>query len=147
VTAVARKIRETLAQGRTYLDIEGLAEVQDLLDTLRNTVPEKCEQVLIKYGELMASAARSGIKSKTGNLKGSIKTKRTFTANTKKVSVNAGGKKAPHAHLVEYGHRMVSHSGEVIGDVEGTRFLGNAFEKHRDAMIDEMNAIIWSVGD
>lgn len=63
--------------------------------------------------------------SKTGNLKKSISTQK---------SIYEGGgyivkATAPHAHLVEFGHIMVTRSGKVVGHVPAHPFLHRARNK------------------
>lgn len=129
--------------GLTY--VEGVEDVMALLQELVVKAPERYESILTDYGDKIGNSAKSRIKDKTGNLRSSCNTKRTFTANTKKVSVIFGGTKAPHAHLVEFGHRMVTHSGQVVGDVKPHRFLRPAFEEHLPNLTRELESALDSL--
>ena len=122
--------------------IEGLEEVRDLFDTLRREAPEEYKKELQNAGSMIESSAKSKVNSVTGNLKESFRTKEKFTETIQKVSVIAGGTKAPHAHLVEYGHRQVTSKGEVVGDVPAHPFLRPAFEQHKEALVKRLTEAI-----
>lgn len=135
--------------GSTY--IEGLDEVKELLTLLKETVPEMYFETLEKYGALISQKAIGKIKSKTENLVSSFKTQKRNNDRIKRVSVVAGGNKAPHAHLVEFGHRMISHEPEKKQIepmwVNGVHFMRNAFEEVLPTMTAELDRIIDDIAD
>ena len=45
---------------------------------------------------------------------------------------------APHWHLVEFGHRLVSHAGKVIGQVAANPFIRKGFKSSKTPMKNEM---------
>ena len=123
---------------KNAVNVTGLQEVRDLFDTLMREAPEAYKHELQKAGDVIENSAKSKVNSVTGNLKSSFRTKEMFTEKKQKVSVMAGGAKAPHAHLVEYGHRQVTSKGEVVGDVPAHPFLRPAFEEHKEALVKSL---------
>ena len=45
---------------------------------------------------------------------------------------------APHWHLVEFGHRLVSHAGKVIGQIPPNPFIRKGFRSSKTNMKNEM---------
>jgi hypothetical protein len=123
-------------------EVKGLREVQRLLSILLTDVPAVYEDLLETVGRMMEVDTKAGIKVLTGNLMSSVRLRKTFTAKTHRVSVIAGGRKAPHAHLVEFGHRMMTKDGRVVGDVEGKAFMRKAFDKNIPFLISESEKAI-----
>jgi HK97 gp10 family phage protein len=131
------------AQGRTFSSIMGLEDVKLLLKILESDVPIEYERVLRKYGERIEASAKSKITHEvTGKLKKSIRLKQVFTEKKKRVSIIAGGKAAPHAHLVEFGHRQISPSGEIGRPVPGKHFMRDAFTENLAALNIEIDEIL-----
>lgn len=116
--------------GRTMNNIEGLAEVQQMFRHLAELAPRIYEEELTKCVDAVENSAKTNVHSISGNLVSSIEKKITKGRSELKGSVKAGGVKAPHAHLVEFGHRLLNENGEVIGDVPAHPFLRKAYEKH-----------------
>jgi hypothetical protein len=54
----------------------------------------------------------------------------------------AGGAKAPHAHLVEFGHRQVNVAGTQTGTVPGHPFVTPAGERGRARLAPRLAAIL-----
>jgi len=54
--------------------------------------------------------------------------------------IGADYKKTPHEHLVEEGHRMVTHAGKQVGTVEGKHFLAKAVEQRQVEMKQAINS-------
>lgn len=135
---MARRIRT----GNSMTRIEGFDEVRELLETVRNRVPEKYEEVLESVSRKIEVDAKQRIDSKTGKLEGSLRRKKKTSNNVTSYEISAGGQTAPHAHLVEFGHRQVSKSGEVVGDVPARPFLRSAFEDNKEDIVNEINRII-----
>ena len=95
------------SMGRTMNNIEGLEEVRQMLRTLADLSPQVYEEELTKTIDAVESTAKANVHSVDGNLVSSIKKKITKARTELKGSVSAGGNKAPHAHLVEFGHRQL----------------------------------------
>ena len=130
------------SMGTTTTGITGLNEVQDMLKALQIDVPQMYQSVLIKYGDRICDSYKSKIHSVSGNLVSSAHVKRVFTEKTQRVSVIAGGRKAPHAHLVEFGHRQISKTGEVVGFVNGKPYMRTSFEQTIPGLMSELESIL-----
>ena len=81
------------------------------------------------------------VKVKTGNYKKSIKRGKVYEYDgAQAIRVYST---APHAHLIEDGHRMVTHDGREVGFVPGMHVFevaGKGFEPEYLADIDDMLA-------
>ena len=79
------------------------------------------------------------VKVKTGNYKKSIKRGKVYEYDgAQAIRVYST---APHAHLIEDGHRMVTHDGREVGFVPGMHVCevaGKGFEPEYLADIDDM---------
>lgn len=79
------------------------------------------------------------VKVKTGNYKKSIKRGKVYEYDgAQAIRVYST---APHAHLIEDGHRMVTHDGKEVGFVPGMHVFevaGKGFEPEYLADIDDM---------
>ena len=79
------------------------------------------------------------VKVKTGNYKKSIKRGKVYEYDgAQAIRVYST---APHAHLIEDGHRMVTHDGREVGFVPGMHVFevaGKGFEPEYLADIDDM---------
>lgn len=135
---MARRIRT----GNSMTRIEGFNEIRELLETVRNRVPSRYEEILETVSTKIKVDAESKINSKTGELKGSLRKKKKSQSGVTSYEISAGGQSAPHAHLVEFGHRQVTKTGEVIGDVPARPFLRTAFEDNKDELIVMITRII-----
>ena len=90
------------------------------------------------------------VKVKTGNYKKSIKRGKVYEYDgAQAIRVYST---APHAHLIEDGHRMVTHDGRVVGFVPGMHVFevaGKGFEPEYladiDDMLDEAVKELWSI--
>ena len=96
--------------------------------TLEQAVPPAAEIVIDRMKQLVAVD--------TGGLRKSLAMKVVERTPTRLVM----GMKtpAPHWHLIEFGHRLVSHAGKLIGQVTGRPFIRPAFDGTRTAMKNEI---------
>lgn len=140
--ARARRGNARLVTGRSMFNIEGLEEVRQLLETLRTQAPDVYKTELEYAGEMIKNSAKSKIHNETGALGASVKTQSKFTATKQQVSVIAGGVQAPHAHLVEFGHRQITKTGQIIGDVPAHPFLRPAYEEYKEMLIQKLTQAI-----
>lgn len=95
------------------IEISGMNEILQKLETLPDKVVQKIERGALKKAlqpifDQMLSLIPVG---ETGNLANSAKivTRTRKGRISGRIQVNA-----PHAHLVEYGHRMVAHDGREV---------------------------------
>lgn len=118
------------------IEFEGLSEFQkDLLEVAQDRLPKETNKMMAKAGNRLTThvrrEARSAIDhtSGTGNYYRRIKRGRIFKDAEGKVVVRAINS-APHAHLLEYGHRLV-RGGKEVGFVPG-RLIMSAAAKNYD---------------
>lgn len=116
------------------MEIEGLDE---LLNDLKQ-LPQKLRRNALRSGiDWGAREVRDAAKRTTafsdhrGNLRDSIVMKRE-RLGARWEAVARVLAEAPHAHLVEYGHRQVNVKGEQTGDVDAHPFLVPAIEENRE---------------
>ena len=100
---------------------------------LQKEMPQECKKFMRREGGRLATTtkkmARSRIKKKTGNYLKGIKHTKAWK-NSKGdygVKVKASHKIAPHTHLIEYGHKVVTHTGRDTG------YRAKAFNIYHDA--------------
>ncbi len=100
------------------IEIQGIEELEKQMESLIKAVhPDKVEPVLLDAAKVVAKDAKARApKGKTGNLRKGIVAKKTKRRGgmTAALGLSAGEaapaitaidfRKAPHAHLVEYGH-------------------------------------------
>ena len=87
--------------------MEGLDELTKALEKLAKGLhPDDVEPILNQGAKIIAEAMRGKVPVKTGALKKSIKTKKLKRLGAQPAPSIAAidRKKAPHAHLVEFGH-------------------------------------------
>lgn len=108
------------------LKVEGLEELNRYVRNISNSVdPDKIEPILNKGARKISAAIRAKApKGPTENLRKSVKTKKLKRfGKAPAPSLSAiDRKRAPHAHLVEFG----SH-GERIGKKGSKRYRGKKF--------------------
>jgi len=112
--------------------LEGAAELRRALRRLGNEIGPQVLGEAIDAGSAVfrdAIEARAPL-GRTGNLRAGWRVrKRTFYRGTVRGGVNRT-KKAAHAHLVEFGHRVV-RAGRVVGHAAAHPFIRPAFEAAR----------------
>lgn len=111
----------------------------DVLDFVEKEMPKECKKFMRREGGKLATAtkktARSRIKKRTGNYLKGVKHTKAWK-NSKGdygVKVKASPKIAPHAHLIEYGHKIVTHAKRDTGK------KAKAYSIYRDANEDFQN--------
>lgn len=104
--------------------------------------PKQQKAFMGKEGNKLRTRTRREVKrvgKETGNYEKSIKRGKAYDYHgTLAIRVYSA---APHAHLIEQGHRMVTHDGEEVGFVPGMHVFevaGEGFEAQFLADIDEM---------
>lgn len=117
------------------------AYAQELERTARDA-PKTQKKFMRKEGSKLLRRTKSEakrVKVKTGNYKKSIKRGKVYEYDgAQAIRVYST---APHAHLIEDGHRMVTHDGREVGFVPGMHVFevaGKGFEPEYLADIDEM---------
>lgn len=118
------------------LEFEGLTEFQeDLLEMAQKTLPRESFKLMRKAGNRLTTHVRREARgaidhaSGTGNYYRGFKRGKVFKDAEGKIVVRAINS-APHAHLIEYGHRLV-RGGREVGFVPG-RLIMSAAAKNFD---------------
>ena len=107
------------------IDMEGLDLFRTNLEALEKDFPKQAKTMLGKVGAKAAVVvrrkARQLVKKKTGNYQRSIKRGKVWKGSDGQyyVRVYPSSKIAPHAHLIEFGHRIVDKDGHEHGFKEG----------------------------
>lgn len=116
------------------IEIEGLTDFQrDLLDVAQKKLPRESMRMMAKAGNKLNTYAKREARSAvdhsdgTGNYYKGFKRGKVFKDATGQIVVRAING-APHAHLIEYGHRQVRGDREV-GFVPGRLVLYSASNK------------------
>lgn len=131
------------------IDFEGLTEFQkDLLEVAQVKLPKESYKIMRKIGSKartkIAREARSKVKKKTGNYHKRFKRGKVFKDAEGKYVVRVINS-APHAHLIEHGHRVV-RGGVEIGFAPGKKVMdagarnfnsSGEFEKMLSDWLDE----------
>jgi len=134
--------------------IEGLNEfTKEMLDICSKEYPKQVKRMLQKSGNKLrrkvVGKAKGMVKTKTGNYIKGFKRGRVYKYGGDEDAVRVYNS-APHAHLIEYGHRMVTKSGKEVGFVKGYHVLdgikekfSEEFSKDIDEMLDNLKVEWW----
>lgn len=130
-------------------DTKELTKFQkDLVDLAVNKLPKESKSFLRQQGTKLrwktVSIARARVKKKTGNLIKNIKRGKVYTfKGNGGISIRVyGGGKAPHIHLLEYGHRQVTKDGREVGFVEGKHFFEDAAKEFEGSHYDDIQKFL-----
>ena len=123
-------------------DLSELASYGKDMRRIAEENPKKQRQFLQKEGNKLRSRTKAQARKlgkKTGNYLKSIKRGKVYDyRGDKAIRVYSY---APHAHLIENGHRMVTHDGREVGFVKGHHVFELAaedFEPEYYTDLDEM---------
>jgi HK97 gp10 family phage protein len=132
-------------------NVTGLRELNAFLQVL----PVKIEKNILRSalragGNVIKNEARANVPVAEGALKKSVRVTTSSNGGVVKATVKAGGKKAPHAHLVEFGTRphkilpknaaALAIAGAVVSSVDHPGARPNPFmrpaldSKHTEAV-------------
>lgn len=105
------------------MEITGLSEFQkDLLKVAQKDLPREVPKIMRKIGNkarsIVAKKAKSRVIDDTGNYNSRWKRGKVFKGYSDETVVRVINS-APHAHLIEYGHRQVTKDGKELGFVLG----------------------------
>lgn len=111
------------------IEAKGLNEFRKkMLKTIQDRLPKETEKFLRKAGSrgrtVIAKRAKAIVKTKTGNYRKAWKRGKPYKrGGTDSYEIQIRNS-APHAHLIEYGHRIVAKGGRETGlYVPGKRVL------------------------
>ena len=129
--------------------MEGVDEfLKEMTEIASKNYPKQVKKMLQKSGNKLrkkiVEKARTKVKKKTGNYIKGFKRGKVYKYNGNEDAVRVYNS-APHAHLIEYGHRMVTKSGKEVGFVKGYHVLdgikeefSEEFAKDIDEMLDNL---------
>ena len=118
--------------------IEGLEEFQKAFNDVMKKAPERIEKKAKEITEEVRDDTKENTPVRTGKLKKSIK-----AGKVEQIGKTFQGEvysDAPHSHLIEEGHRLVSHKGEDWGWVDGFFMLEKAAQKKNKELPRELQS-------
>lgn len=129
------------------LKLEGLTELQrDLLNVALEDLPKKTPQLMRKVGSKartnVARKARQLVKKKTGYYHKRWKRGKVFIGHEGEWVVRVFNS-SPHAHLLEYGHRIVDKNGNEIGFSRGRYPLAKGMDDFENSNQMEVEVVKW----
>ncbi|WLR52462.1 HK97 gp10 family phage protein [Bacillus tianshenii] len=124
------------------MEIEGLTEFQrDLLEVAQRKLPKESKKAMRKVGSKartqVARRARKEVNKVTGTYQKRWKRGKVFIGENKEIVVRVYNS-APHAHLIEDGHRQVTKDGREVGFVRGKHVLEKSMKEFEDREIEKM---------
>lgn len=124
------------------IEIKGLDSFKKELDDLHKLFPKEAKRLMLRSGSkarsIIAKKARKLVNKQTGNYFKSIKRGKVWVDDsTGEYKVRAYSR-APHGHLIEYGHRKVNKDGKEVGFVDGI----HVFQKATKEIEDQWDSIL-----
>lgn len=115
---------------KSVLDISELSDFgQEILKTATTEMPKIAKSFLKGEANQLRNKAkkkaRKELKEKTGNYIKGFDTGKVYPYGDTEYNIQVKNT-APHAHLIEEGHDMVTHDGRKVGYVPGKHILENA---------------------
>lgn len=121
--------------------LDGMDELMKQFQDLQKAVhPDKVEPITLKAARDIAREIRLWApQGPTGNLRKAIRAKqlKRFGMNPAPAIAAVDRKRAPHAHLVEYGHALV-RGGKTIGHVPANPFFRGAVSASQEPVLKEV---------
>ena len=125
--------------------MEGVDEfLKEMTEIASKNYPKQVKRMLQKSGNKLRRKvvikAKGMVKTKTGNYIKGFKRGKVYKYAGDEDAVRVYNA-APHAHLIEYGHRMVTKSGKEVGFVKGYHVLDGIkedFEEEFNKDIEDM---------
>jgi len=119
---------------------------EHIIKVAQEDCPKKTKKFMRQEGtalrKLTLKKAKKKFKKKTGHLFKAIKRGKVYTYKGNggtAVRVYSG---ARHTHLLEYGHRKVSHDGKELGFVEGGHFFEEAYKEYESKFTSNVESFI-----
>lgn len=124
---------------------DGLEDLQDKLDLANKRAPGKIIERMDKLGNKVRTAARNetpvGPKKKKKGNRLKYNYKLTPTKKVGGVWTKGMWNKAPHFHLVKYGHKVVKGK-KVVGIARGVDYVEKGVTKIEDSIDKEFEKMI-----
>lgn len=116
-------------------EIDGLDELVSTMDLVSKNYPKEVKKFMQSEGTKLKNRtikkAKATVGVKTGNFLEGIKRGKYYKYRENgadSIRVYAG-RPAYHAHLIEHGHDMVTHSGKKVGRVQGYHIFKTAADE------------------
>lgn len=126
---------------RFELNLSGLNELsEDLKDAVKQ-YPDKAQITLEKNGRKFKKSVKA--KTPDSGISHEMKLKNGYKASKVKgygmnMLVEITVEKAPHFHLVEYGHKLISKKGQEIGWVAGKHMMEETRKEYEEILPKEL---------
>lgn len=119
------------------MKFEGLSDFQkDLLEVTQRKLPKESTKIMRKIGSKartqVARKSRKLVKKDTGLYHKKWKRGKVFRGEDGELVVRVINT-APHAHLIEHGHRQVTKDGREVGFVKGKKVLDKGIKDFDDS--------------
>lgn len=123
-------------------DSPDLDELSDTYSKVARYLPDKEKKMLKEEGRKLRKKTKDGIKKamlgrKTGKYRKSIKLGKVYKYHG--VHAVRVYSTAPHAHMIEKGHRMVTHDGHEVGYVTGYFIFQAAAKEFTPELVEDLN--------
>jgi len=122
---------------------------KNLLKLANDTMPKESKKFMGKEGtklrKVTLATAKRKVKKDTGNYFKSIKKGKVYKYNGTWAIRDYSY--APHAHLIENGHRQVTKDGQEIGFVQGEHVFEEASKQFESQYYDDAQTFIDEVID
>lgn len=117
------------------------------LDLIKRAYPKKVRRFLQKEGNKLknkvSKRAKTDVKIKTGNYHKSIKRGKPYVYEGNGGDAVRVYSSAPHAHLIEYGHRQDTKKGEIF--VEGKYIFSKTLTDFEPELQKDLNDFVNTV--
>lgn len=115
------------------MKIDGLTDFQkDLLEVAQRKLPKESFKIMRKIGSKartqVARHARSKVKKQNNVYHKRFKRGKVFKDEDGQIVVRVINS-APHAHLIEHGHRQVTKDGREVGFTPGKKVMATGIQK------------------
>lgn len=114
------------------MELQGLTEFQNDLLQASNAAKRQIPRIMRKVGTkartVVARKARTLVKKQTGNYQKGWKRGKVFKGNDGAMTIRVYNA-APHAHLIEDGHRQVTKDGREVGFTRGKKVLQKGIQE------------------
>jgi hypothetical protein len=127
-------------------DISELDEfTKELLELAEEKMPNETKKFLQAEGNklkrLTAKKAKQLVKKKSGNYLKGIRRGKVYKYQGDQTSIRVYNN-APHAHLIEHGHRQVTEDGKEVGFVKGYRVFEKAAKEFEQEYISDCEQFV-----
>lgn len=128
----------------SMVTIEGMQELEKALQKVGGSVAGVMKYAVSEASKPILEDGRSRIHSIDHDLEGSMGAalRNGKTGIWEGIRVGPQPPKGAHGHLVEFGHRMVTHDGRVVGNVPAHPFMRPAIRAQKGAAVARIDEIL-----